>query len=200
MKWHRKVIISSIVLLALTACSMRNEKRDFKSLVFAEGDLVFRRGFGTKSEAVLYADASGIYSHTGIVVRLDSVFRIVHITPGEEPGDMIKADLPEEFWASGKAEYGALYRLKNASPYAAEAAQQALRLLRKGIMFDHDYQLNDSTKMYCTEMVWYAYLLAGKDVTSGKRSVLENVPMYSGTYIFPSDIYSNDEFTLIYKF
>jgi len=200
MKRHREVIICSVILLALIACSGQNKKRDFKSVIFAEGDLAFRRGSGTKSRAVLYADSSGIYSHVGIVVREDSVFKIVHITPGEQPKDMIKSELPEEFWACSKAEHGALYRLKDASPYAAEAAQQALRLLHKEIMFDHDYQLDDSTKMYCTELVWYVYMLAGKDITFGERSEIVNFPMYSGIYIFPSDIYSNKEFSLIYNF
>ena len=200
MKWLKKGIIPAIALFLLTTCSRRDEKRDFQSVVFAEGDLIFRKGLGAKSGAVLYADVSGIYSHVGILVRQDSAFRIVHVTPGEQPEDLIKSDSPEEFWASGKAEHGAVYRLKDASPYAAEAAQQALRLLHKGILFDHDYKLNDSTRMYCTELVWYLYLLTGKDVSSGKRSELENVPMYSGTYIFPSDIYTNDEFQLIYKF
>jgi len=193
-------VIPAIAFSLLVSCSCQSEKRDFQSVAFTEGDLAFRKGKGAKSEAVFYADTSGIYSHTGIVVRQGATFRIVHITPGEQPKDSIKSDSPEEFWASGKAEHGAVYRLKDASPYAAAAAKQALRILQKGMMFDNDYDLNDSTKMYCTEFVWYAYKLAGKDITFGKRSELKNFPMYSGIYIFPSDIYRNDEFQLVYKF
>jgi len=80
-----------------------------------------------------------------------------------------------------------------------KAAQQALRLLQKEILFDHNYQINDTTEMYCTELVWNIYRLAGIDICNGQRSTI-NVPMYAGTYIFPSDIYTNSEFILIYKF
>jgi hypothetical protein len=67
------------------------------------------------------------------------------------------------------------------------------------VHFDHDYRLSDTTQLYCTELVWYVYGLAGTDITGGKRSEL-NAPLYSGTYIFPSDIYTNEAFSLIYKF
>ena len=107
-------------------------------------------------------------------------------------------ETPEVFWASNRAEHGAVYRLTD-TIFGAKAAEQAKRLLQNGMLFDHDYELNDSTQMYCTEMVWYVYGLAGKDITFGKRSEL-NAPMYSGSYIFPSDIYTNREFILIYNF
>ncbi len=177
---------------------------DVSRIDFAEGDLVFRRGLGVKSEAVLSADTEGLYSHSGVVVRQDSSFRIVHLTPGEresgETVDRIKMDSPEEFFSADRAQYGAVYRLSDSTNIPAQAAGQALRLLQKGILFDHDYLLGDSTQMYCTEFVWYIYLLEGKDITNGSRSELYNVPMFSGIYILPSDIYKNGEFSLIYNF
>jgi len=190
-----------IFALVYTACSSKR-KNALETIAFQEGDLVFRKGVSVKSQVVLHADSSGIYSHTGIVVLKDSVFQVVHITPGErengEQVDKIKIEAISDFWRKDKAKHGAVYRLKDNSS-GKEAAQQALRLLQKGILFDHDYQLNDTTEMYCTELVWYAYLQAGKDISFGKRSEL-NMPIYSGVYIFPSDIYTNSEFILIYIF
>jgi hypothetical protein len=169
-----------------------------------EGDLVFRRGIGVKSRAVLSADTAGIYSHSGIVVKLDSGCRIIHITPGEreegEKEDRIKVESPETFFAADRAEHGAVYRMKDAENYTAEAARHAKRLLEKGVLFDHDYVLEDTTQLYCTELIWYVYQLAGKDITNGKRSELNNFPLFSGVYIFPSNLYNNKEFKLIYKF
>jgi len=178
---------------------------DWHTVDFQEGDIVFRRGIGAKSNAVLFADKEGMYSHMGIIVKPDSVFMVVHITPGErekgEKEDKIKMELPEQFFASDRAQNGAVVRLKEDSlEYAGRAAQEAYRLYRKRILFDHDYSLEDSVKMYCSEMVWHAYLSAGKDISCGRRSKIESSPIYAGTYIFPSDIFKNDELTLIYKF
>jgi hypothetical protein len=205
-RMNASITLTTILLIitGFNACSHRKEKNPVETVDFVEGDLVFRKGFGPKTEAVIQADTLGIYSHAGIVVRQDSVFRIVHITPGErakgETVDRIKIESPEVFFGSDRAQYGAVYRLHDGLSCPAKAAQHALRLLHKGIIFDHDYRLNDTTKMYCAEFVWYAYQLAGTDISFGKRSELENIPLYSGVYIFPSDIYRNSEFKLIYKF
>ena len=190
-----------IIIFIFTSCSQKQEK-SFEDIEFQQGDLIFRKGTGIKSRIVLQLDSLGMYSHTGIVVFKDEIFQVVHITPDErekgETIDKIKIEQISEFWRSDRAEHGAVYRLKDNS-LGEKAAQQALRLLQKGILFDHNYQLSDTTEMYCTELVWYAYQQAGKDISNGKRSIL-NVPMYAGTYIFPSDICSNSEFILIYKF
>ena len=197
-----KIIFTFFIFVVVFAACSRKYEKCFEHIVFQQGDLVFRRGIGVKSRAVLHVDSLGIYSHVGIVVLKDSVFQVVHITPGErergENVDKIKIETVSEFWRSDRAKYGAVYRLENNS-FGEKAAQEALRLLQKEILFDHDYQLNDTTEMYCTELVWYAYMQAGKDISFGKRSVL-NVPLYAGTYIFPSDIYTNREFILIFNF
>ncbi len=199
MKVSRFIIV--IFAVSLVSCSQKQEN-SFENIAFQQGDVIFRKGIGTKSQAVLHADSLGIYSHVGIVVWQDSAFRVVHITPGEraknETADKIKIETIGDFWRSDRAEYGAVYRLKDNSA-GEKAAQQALRLLQKEILFDHNYQLSDTTEMYCSELVWYAYQQAGTDISFGKRSVL-NIPLYAGTYIFPSDIYKNDEFVLIYQF
>ena len=184
--------------------SDKKEEIDLSEVRFEEGDIVFRRGIGTKSNMVSHADKKGIYSHVGIVVKQDSVFMVIHITPGERENgdteDRIKIELPEHFFSFKRAQLGAMIRLKDSLEYGVSAAREAHQLLQKGILFDHDYSLENSDKMYCTELIWQAYLSAGKDITQGRRSRIENMPLFSGTYIFPSDIFDNDEFTLIYKF
>lgn len=192
-----------LIIIGVLSCSKHVDKQQqFETIPLAEGDLIFRKGIGTKTQAVLCVDSSGVYSHAGIVVLSDSVFKVVHITPGErkkgEDVDQIKLETLNEFWADDRAENGAVYRLKDNS-CGKEAARHALRLLQKGILFDHDYLLSDSTEMYCTELVWYVYQQAGRDITEGKRSVL-NAALYSGVYILPSDIYTNKGFRLIYNF
>lgn len=187
--------VSLIAIVLFAACSRKEEATvDMSGIDFAEGDLVFRRGLGAKSHAVVAADVGGVYSHSGIVVKSDSGFMIVHISPGErevgEIEDRIKMETPGLFFAADRAQHGAVYRLQESLNICTAAAQQAVRLHSKGVRFDHDYLLNDSTEMYCTELMWYVYRLAGKDITNGKYD----------THIFPSAIYENKELSIIYKF
>lgn len=192
------VLVFSFLLLA---CGQKSEC-SFENIDFREGDLIFRKGTGTKSRAVIYADSLSIYSHVGIVVLRDSAFQVVHITPGErengETEDRIKAEPVTDFWRKNRASHGAVYRLENDS-WSKKASEQALRLLQKSVLFDHNYTLNDTTEMYCTEFVHYVYEKAGKDISFGRRSEF-NIPKYTGSYILPSDIYANDAFILVYKF
>ena len=178
-------LITFLILLDFIACSQPKTNKNFSSIRFEEGDIIFRKGTGAKSRAVLHADSMGIYSHTGIVVLDGSEYKVIHITPGErtkkDKVDKIKIEPIEVFWGKDRAEKGALYRLKDNS-LGRKAALQAKRLLAKGILFDHDYILSDSTQMYCTELVWYVYQLGGSDVSCGKRSKV-NMPLYGGTYI-----------------
>ncbi len=194
--------------------------------------MLFRKGRGTKTRAVMAADRDGIYSHAGIAVIRGGKLMVVHITPGErvdgDSVDRIKCETPAEFFGTARAGSGAVYRVcapakGNDSTKSAECgarsglyagdtcpagigcgpavARYVVAQLELGVEFDHDYDLEDSTKMYCTELVWRAYIAGGVDVTSGKRSELRNFPVYSGVYIFPSDIYKNrDILELIFAF
>ena len=200
----KKIQIAFLILItALISCSNKENEKFLNDVSFEEGDLVFRKGIGTKSQAVTIADYTGVYSHIGIVVKCDSAFKIIHIVPDErkkgETEDFIKIESLEEFFSDKRATNGAVYRLKDFSIYGKKASIEAKRLLEKKIIFDDKYNLNDSTKMYCTEFVWYVYNLFGKDITCGKRVVLKTKP-FAGIYIFPSNIFTNEDILLINKY
>ena len=191
-----------LIFIEFISCSHSKVNKNLLTIHLEEGDIIFRKGIGVKSRAVLHVDSTGLYSHSGIIVSDSSVFKVIHISPGErkkdEKVDKIKIESIEEFWSDDKAEKGAIYRL-HSKQKGRDVAKQAKRLLKKEILFDHDYSLSDSTQMYCTEFVWYVYLLEGIDISCGKRSKV-NMPLYSGEYIFPSDIYINNNISLIYNF
>jgi hypothetical protein len=199
-------VLKSIFILLVSIlhiCCSTQQNNNFSKIDFQKGDIVFRKGIGAKTRAVLQADKTGIYSHVGIIVATADSFGVIHITPGEreanETVDRIKMETPQIFFGKDRAQHGAVYRLTNDTLSVNTAVMHARRLLKNGIAFDHDYNLEDTTTMYCTELVYYVYMLAGKDITSGKRSEV-NMPVYNGTYIFPSNIYTNNDFKLIYKF
>lgn len=128
------------------------------------GDVVFRRGGGVTSHAVLLADGGGVYSHVGIVVDSCGVAMIVHAVPDEPDfegdSDRVKMEPPELFFRKSRAAQGAVLRHRD-SLAAHRAAFEALAVYGRHVAFDHDYDDLDTTRMYCTELVTYAYRRAG---------------------------------------
>lgn len=124
------------------------------------GDVVFRRGSGFTSQAVLIAEKGGAYSHTGIVVDSAGVPMIVHAVPGEpeseDDEDRVKMEHPQAFFHPMRAQQGAVYRHVD-SIAARQAAVRALQIYQRHPLFDHDYDDTDTTKLYCTELVVHAY-------------------------------------------
>ena len=190
----------NIFLFSCMGCSSGHQEKAIQAVEFLSGDLVFRRGNSLKSDAVLYADKSGNYSHIGIVVAVDSAFKVVHIEPDNEYKDRIKKEELAVFFAPKNAKAGAVMRFSD-SLCAERAAEYALcRYDEQEITFDHDYDLDNNSKMYCTELVWLSYLESGIDISENRRSSVSSIPSFSGTYLFPSDIFKNTKLKTIYKF
>lgn len=167
-----------------------------------EGDIVFRQGRSIASRAVLSADKAGYYSHIGIVVRYNDKWQVVHAVP-DEPDydgdtDRVKIDDLNTFFSSERANSGALMRVAN-DTLAQNAASKALDVFNKKTLFDHKYDLNDTSAVYCTELVYHVYNRQGLDLTEGRRSKV-SIPGFRGTYIFPSDIQQSSFLNLIYNF
>ena len=180
----------------MTACGNGSGKTGCilpKGVELREGDVVFRRGGGLESHAVLTMDAHGQYSHVGIVVDTMGRKMIVHAVPGEPDfdGDVDRVKLDEigKFFMPIYANKGAVKRMDD-SIVAKRAANIALGIFRKGMLFDNDYNANDTTEMYCTEFVMYAYDRAGvRLVTTEPHSV--SLPIVNADIYYPSDVYES---------
>lgn len=202
---HRALLMAVVVMMAMTACSVRVDEggtvRDDVPLdSLRDGDLALRQGTGLDSEAVLRLDSvGGQYSHIGIVVSDNGKWKVVHAVPGESRDgiDRVKIEPIDTFFLSTRAAHGAVMRLRGCSAVAArEAAQSAARLV--GVPFDYNYNWQDTTRLYCTQLIAVAYSSAGIDLLSG-------VPRLSGRntkniIVFPGDIASNDSLTTIFQF
>ena len=154
------------------------------------GDVVFRRGGGFTSHAVLLADRNGHYSHCGIVVDSAGVKMIVHSVPGEPDfegdEDRVKMDRPEWFFSNQFANAGEICRPKD-SLVAKQAAEYALRAYHRHTLFDHDYDSADTTKLYCTELVVRAYEAAGIRLTGAPTHEF-HLPAVNTVCWLPSDL------------
>lgn len=159
---------------------------------FREGDLVLRCGYGAESQVVTEASQS-IYSHIGILHydKLTAQWQVIHAVPGEaERGkpERLKAEPISVFYAPDRAIRGAWLRVDCPDSIADEAARYALRKVKEQVAFDNDYLLSDTTQIYCTELVWLAYLHQGIDLSEGHRHEVPTVFSEDGACIFPCDI------------
>lgn len=199
------ILLPLLALVLLTACGPDGPAHSLLPAGFElhTGDVVFRRGGGLTSHAVLIADRKGQYSHVGIVVDSCGTKLVVHAVPGEpdfdgDP-DRVKADRPEHFFSSVYAGLGEVCRPRDAEA-AAQAASVAWRVYRRHTLFDHDYDDHDTTKMYCTELVAFAFRQAGIDLVEDRGGHYINLPFLQGECVFPSDVYQSDFLTSVIKF
>lgn len=144
--------------MILVSCGEREEERSILPDDFAlcAGDVVFRRGEGITSRAVLATDANGNYSHVGIVVDYAERRMIVHAVPGEPDFegdvDQVKMDTPEKFFSYKNASKGEVCRLRDSS-----IAQRASRTLHCGFSVKaHRSTISSTTRTLrrCTAQNW----------------------------------------------
>lgn len=192
-------------VLQLGAC---HEKREAVVLTddepFREGDLVLRCGYGAESRVVTEASQS-IYSHIGIL-HYDTPtaqWQVIHAVPGEaEEGkpEWLKAEPIEDFYASDRAIRGAWMRVDCPESIAVEATRYALQKVAEKVEFDNEYLLSDTTRIYCTELVWQAYLRQGIDLSEGHRQEVPSLFSKDGACIFPCDIEKSSKIIYVKPF
>lgn len=154
---NSKILIVIMLAVVLVGCRQHEEHTMLPDDVCLKaGDIVLRCGSGITSRAVQYADGGGCYSHVGMVVDSSGVMMIVHAVPDEHDGsndvDRVKMDAADVFFSSMRTSNGRVMRYAD-SIAARRAAAEAYRIYRKRLLFDHDYNISDTTAMYCSELV-----------------------------------------------
>jgi hypothetical protein len=199
------LVVTSLVTLLIAGCSGSSQRTNSNVATLEErlepGDLIFRRGTGVVGHIVTSVDNSGEYSHVGIAVLKDEEWCVVHAVPHEPDfeGDIdrVKCEALESFVGRYRDGVVGHYRVCAEPELRARVADNALRLSSMNIPFDHDYNLEDSTAFYCTELVEYLYLQYGISLSEGRRTEV-NFPSLSGRYIMPSDITESTKLRPIY--
>lgn len=207
MKALRIIALCPLFFIALVGCSdaKRGSAVDFDLLQqeLREGDLLFRRGMGVLGHVVTATDSDGQFSHVGIAVKIDDSWYVVHAVPAERDfeGDIdrVKCEPIESFFDQMRAGNGAVYRVSLAPEQIEVAINNALRLSAEQRPFDHDYNLDDTTELYCTELIEYVFGQGGVSISEGRRTHV-NFPSMTGDYIMPSDLTKNSKLNPIYSF
>ena len=191
---NKSRIVAALIVyicMLLSGCNGHkpNEVLDLSdSTYWREGDIVLRCGWGMESRAVVVNGRSS-YSHTGLLHKDNhSGWQVVHAVPGEDIPEFVKSEAVELFFQPKRARYGAWLRVGCCDSLAAQATNYALRKVDEHVLFDNSYLLDDTTEIYCTELVWRSYGSVGIDVSSGLRHEVPHMFSNEGECILPSDI------------
>ena len=166
--WTRNNLFPILLSLFLVQCSTSEDampsipQEDFRA-----GDVVFRLGRTLESDAIAsVAEDDFRFSHVGVVIGRGDSLRVVHIEPEREGAERIKAESLEDFFSLSRAVKGMVARRKSINLEQCQIIEnEALRLLDLNVRFDHDYSLQDSSEMYCTELIDYIFQKAGITLT-----------------------------------
>ena len=155
------------------------------------GDLIFRRGQSIASRLVLLADTQSVYSHVGLVLMGGSEALVVHVVPAETADNLalVRVEPLANFIDARHASAISVRRLDHARArqYASLAATAACAYAREALSFDVSFDLDSEDRLYCTELVWRAYLEAGIDLVDGVFVRLET-PFGSGSFLTLSSL------------
>ncbi len=206
MVYRAQQIITLLLLIILSASCISTNGGHKQQLIerkitakLRSGDLAFRRGRGVVSDAVITVNRCGHYSHVGIVVERADGWYVVHEVPYEGVDERVYSQPIAEFFEYDKAKIGAIYRVGIDSTSQCRVVAYLDQKLEEEVPFDHDYDLDDTTHLYCTELVWRAYSSIGIDLTEGRRTEI-TLPGFGGAKILPTDIEANEDLELIYRF
>lgn len=197
------IVLMAVACAGLVQCNVpaRTQVPTIPIELLQEGDIVFRRGYGFASEMVVYNDADGKYSHVGVVVNSEKGLMIAHSVPGgdAEENDIMRLERIEQFYSAESSSCGEIVRMELDSLQRRRLSEMAVAKANEKIPFDHNYDLEDTTALYCTELVQLLYRNIGIDLAEGRITRL-NVPGFSSDYLMPSDIYQNRNLKTIFKY
>ncbi len=158
----------ALVIAAFISCSSQPSGNKIKvdATGLRNGDLIFREGPSFNSKVVKSMSDSQ-FSHVGMIYRSKGKWMVVHAVPDESEShetDYVKCEPIESFLDPTKAKSAKFMRVKCNNQQALNAVRYAISKANDKTLFDNDYDLNDTTRLYCTELVCQAYKHQGIDL------------------------------------
>lgn len=202
MRSHAAIFLC--LALPFIGCARHPQGRVFPIGQMQEGDLAFRCGRGVFSRAVTSVENEGEYSHIGMLIQENGRWMVVHAVPGEKnfPADYdrVKKEPLEQFYAPKRAFRGRLVHTGVSSPSAIGALRtRALQYVADSTRFDEHYTLEDSSTVYCTELIWRLYRSIGIDLSEGRRRYI-HIFRINGEVILPEHLLAYSKNTPYFTF
>ena len=189
MKYRLFAALSATVFL-FTSCYRQQRTNHLAAYIdtlsLRNGDLIFREGKSAESALVKAIDSNS-FSHVGLLFKTKNGWNVVHAVPGESDNnvDIVKSEPLGVFLQPDRCAKAKVVRSHCDASVAEKAVQYALH--KRNFPFDDNFDMADTTKFYCTELVWHAYLSAGVDISEGRRHNIK-VLGFRKMCLLPSDI------------
>lgn len=184
------------------------------------GDLVFRSGNTWLSNMAEQVAPDVTYTHVGVITLDRAQVKVVHASIEgdslvETLGNRVVEEPLADFLQKGNATHAAIYRLKDplprhpadssvpsVMPSVQQAADNAAAIAKtyavKSVPFDSGFDLSTADKVYCTELIWRAYLDSGVDLAD---QGLESFAFpFSGQYLTPDALANSENLQPVYQF
>lgn len=170
----------SAVLLCISAFSARRPLPHYFPDTWKSGDIIFIEGTSFRSSVVRFLEFGHTdYSHVGLIFLQDGTPFVIHADP--KRGRVIK-ERWDEFLSADRADGAAVFRVIGGSDsIALRVSQIAKQYLSDAVLFDDEFDLSTYKKLYCTELVWRAYLSVGIDLRAKPYQA-------DRKYLFPSEL------------
>ncbi len=125
------------------------------------GDIILRRGYGFISDMIVSRlNERASISHCGIVERTDSTFKVIHaVSQSLSDFDGVQS---QNFWrfvneSKERSIIIVRYRYRKGQT-RFQVTDRVNQFLARKIPFDYKFDIHDTTKFYCTELIWRVFL------------------------------------------
>ena len=198
------LLLFFVICLMTTSCHRGGRVAEYvlpNSVQLQTGDLVFRRGESRESRAVTTFDRKSDYTHVGMVINVDGHWMVLHAVPNErntkQEKDSVKLEPIGTFFRSDRAVKGGVYRYPVTPEDTSRLLQRGKDIYGRHPLFDSQFDSEDSTAFYCTELVLFLYKQALHiDLSEVRR---HNLPLFP-ELVFCSDILQNPKLEEIFHF
>jgi len=123
-------------------------------LKIKDGDIILRHGYGMVSDLIVKTmNEEFDISHCAVIVKDSNHFNVIHsVSQSLSDFDGVQIQSLSRFLKDSKKNSIIISRFKGKSN--SLISEKARFYLGKKIKFDNDFNIKDSTKFYCTELIW----------------------------------------------
>lgn len=161
------VLVIALILLFLFAYEYKSEQEQFLNryrlskeeiTLLEDGDIVLRQGFGLVSESIARTlNEEFKISHCAIVRKPnpDSIFVIHSVSSSLSDVDGVQTCELKKFVRESQMGTIIVVRFQSAGEKMNKViSDRADYYLQKQVKFDNSFDIRDSSKFFCTELIW----------------------------------------------
>lgn len=162
------IFIAAFVLYFLSYDYRSEQKQQIEDYTFTpeelaliqDGDICLRHGYGIVSDGIATSLSEEFHvSHCAILVKSDTApmgFRVIHaVSQSLSPYDGVQEQSLPRFIRDSQRNSLIVVRLKNVDDSVRHnISKMAEFYLEKRVPFDHNFDISDSSKFYCSELPW----------------------------------------------